>query len=116
MFNLITKYILRKRISKESRIHVKKLPVDEIKIDRSFVANIISDQDDAVIVKSTINLAHDLGMKIVAEGVEDKETVELLRSLNCDYVQGYYFSRPLPVEQATAWFQQYVSSETSEPA
>ncbi len=89
-----------------SLAYVKKLPVDEIKIDRSFVANIMLNQDDAVIVKSTINLAHDLGMGIVAEGVEDKATADRLRELKCDYVQGFYFSRPLPVEQATEWLLQ----------
>ena len=97
-----------------SLAYVKKLPVDEIKIDRSFVATITSNHDDAVIVKSTINLAHDLGMRTVAEGVEDKETVEYLRSLNCDHVQGYYFSRPLPVDQATSWFLQYINTSDTE--
>jgi diguanylate cyclase (GGDEF)-like protein/PAS domain S-box-containing protein len=91
-----------------SLAYIKKLPVDEIKIDRSFVANIILNHEDAVIVKSTIDLAHALGMRIVAEGVEDKETAERLRLLNCDYVQGYYFSRPLPVDQVTSWFLQSV--------
>lgn len=89
-----------------SLAYIKKLPVDEIKIDRSFVANINVNKDDAVIVKSTIDLAHSLGMRVVSEGVEDKETVEHLRALNCDYVQGYYYSRPLPVAETTAWFQQ----------
>ena len=100
-----------------SLAYVKKLPIDEIKIDRSFVANILRDPDDTVIVKSTIDLAHSLGMRIVAEGVEDKETADLLCKLKCDYVQGYYFSRPLPVEQTTEWFEQTAhKSQTTEPA
>ncbi len=88
-----------------SLAYVKKLPVDEIKIDRSFVQNITFDHDDAVIVKSTINLAHDLGMRVVAEGVEEKSTSDFLSGLGCDFVQGYYFSRPLAPAKATQWLE-----------
>ena len=79
--------------------YLKRMPVNEIKIDRSFVKDVCSDKDDAVIVRSTIDLAHNLGLKVVAEGVEDKEVLSLLTGLSCDLAQGYYFSRPLPPDQ-----------------
>ncbi|NOY72045.1 MAG: EAL domain-containing protein [Gammaproteobacteria bacterium] len=90
-----------------SLAYVKKLPVDEVKIDRSFVKNIITDREDAVIVKSTIDLAHKLGMRVVAEGVEDKETGDALCKLGCDYVQGYYYSKPIDATEITTWLQQF---------
>ena len=79
--------------------YLKRMPVNEIKIDRSFVKDVCTNKDDAVIVRSTIDLAHNLGLEVVAEGVEDKDIVNFLAELNCDLAQGYYFSRPLPPEQ-----------------
>jgi diguanylate cyclase (GGDEF)-like protein len=76
---------------------LKKLPVSELKIDSSFVMDMINDQDDDVIVKSTIDLAHNLDLKVVAEGVENKETFERLKELDCDSIQGFYISKALPV-------------------
>lgn len=76
--------------------YLKKLPVASLKIDKSFVFNIENDHDNSVIVGSIADLAHRLGLKVVAEGVETQACQELLASLNCDEAQGYHFSRPLP--------------------
>jgi EAL domain-containing protein (putative c-di-GMP-specific phosphodiesterase class I) len=75
---------------------LKTLPVAEVKVDRSFVARMSSEADDAAIVGSTIGLAHRLGMRVVAEGVENNETWEQLDALGCDLIQGYVLARPLP--------------------
>ncbi len=85
--------------------HLKRLPVNELKIDKSFVLTMAEDSDDAVIVRSTIELAHNMGLKVVAEGVEDARTLEMLRGYHCDVAQGYLISRPLPVLQLTQWLQ-----------
>jgi diguanylate cyclase (GGDEF)-like protein len=85
--------------------YLKKLPVGEVKVDRSFVMNMTSDQDDAVIVRSTIDLARNLGLRVVAEGVEDRSTWETLSSLGCDAAQGYYLGRPMPVLQLDRWLE-----------
>lgn len=79
-----------------SLAYLKRFPVDSVKIDRSFVINMATNQEDAVIVHSIIDLGHNLGLKVVAEGVEDRETMDLLVKMGCDEAQGYYFSRPLP--------------------
>ena len=74
--------------------YLKKLPVDELKIDKSFVMDMITNDNDAVIVRSTIDLAHNLGLKVVAEGVENEEIYDLLKILRCDTAQGFYLSKP----------------------
>lgn len=74
--------------------YLKKLPVDELKIDKSFVMDMITNDNDAVIVRSTIDLAHNLGLKVVAEGVESEEIYDMLRILRCDTAQGFYLSKP----------------------
>ncbi|MBI1195107.1 MAG: EAL domain-containing protein [Gammaproteobacteria bacterium] len=79
--------------------YLRRLPVHELKIDRSFVANIYENDSDAMIVSSTIELAHNLGMSVVAEGIEEAETLDLLGSFRCDFAQGYYISRPTPAEE-----------------
>jgi EAL domain-containing protein (putative c-di-GMP-specific phosphodiesterase class I)/CHASE2 domain-containing sensor protein len=79
--------------------YLKQLPVDELKIDKSFVTSVCEDDNDRIMVRSTINLSHELGLKVVAEGVEDAATLELLRSLECDYAQGYLIGKAMPVEQ-----------------
>lgn len=78
---------------------LKRLPVRELKIDRSFVKDMLHDPDDAVIVHSTIDLAHNLGLSVTAEGVEDAATARRLTELGCDYAQGYHFSPPLPAAE-----------------
>mgnify|MGYP003574948672 FL=1 len=75
--------------------YLKHLPVHELKIDKSFVMAMARDEGDQIMVRSTINLAHELELQVVAEGVEDQETLEMLRSLGCDYAQGYHISRPI---------------------
>jgi diguanylate cyclase (GGDEF)-like protein len=80
-----------------SLVHLKRLPVDYIKIDRSFVMNMEND-DDAAIVRSTIDLAHNLGLQVVAEGVEASLHWEQLTRLGCDFGQGYFIARPAPAE------------------
>jgi EAL domain-containing protein (putative c-di-GMP-specific phosphodiesterase class I) len=84
---------------------LKRLPVDEIKIDKSFVGGMLGDENDAVIVRSTIDLAHNLGLRVVAEGVEDYDTWVQLAELGCDMAQGYYVSRPVPAGQLAKMIQ-----------
>ncbi len=86
-----------------SLAYLKKLPVSEIKIDKSFVTDMLKSDNDAVIVKSIIDLGHNLSLNVVAEGVEDKETVESLKSLGCDVLQGFYFSEPLSSKDFLEW-------------
>jgi diguanylate cyclase (GGDEF)-like protein/PAS domain S-box-containing protein len=82
-----------------SLAYLKKFPVDCLKIDRSFVSDVLEDPDDAIIASSIIKLAHSLGLKVVAEGVETRGQVEFLEKEGCDYVQGFYFARPMAVEE-----------------
>jgi diguanylate cyclase (GGDEF)-like protein len=89
-----------------SLAYLKKLPVDELKIDKSFVLDMRKDRDDATIVQSTIALGHNMGLKVVAEGIEDAETLERLRQLGCDYGQGYYFSKALAPEDFENWLRE----------
>jgi diguanylate cyclase (GGDEF)-like protein len=83
--------------------YLRRLPVGELKIDQSFVANVLIDEQDEVIVRSTIDLGHNLGLVVVAEGVENNEVLERLRSFNCDVAQGYCISRPLAPNHFLAW-------------
>jgi EAL domain-containing protein (putative c-di-GMP-specific phosphodiesterase class I) len=85
--------------------YLKKLPASEIKIDKSFVSDMLKSDNDAVIVKSIIDLGHNLSLNVVAEGVEDKETVTRLKALGCDVLQGYYFSKPLSSEDFLNWLR-----------
>jgi diguanylate cyclase (GGDEF)-like protein len=87
-----------------SLTYLKKLPVEKLKIDQSFVRDIEIDPDDQLIVKATIDLAHTLGMTVIAEGVETAKGYELLRKMKCDYVQGYYISRPIEANQIPGWY------------
>jgi len=89
-----------------SLAYLHQLTIDEIKVDRSFVVHLPSVASDAVIVRSTIELAHNLGLTVVAEGVEDETSLAMLIEDGCDSAQGYYFSRPCPAEQLTAWLTQ----------
>ena len=85
--------------------YLKKLPVNAIKIDKSFVVHMTTEKNDAVIVRSTIDLAHHLGFKVVAEGVEDSDIWDSLVELGCDVAQGYYMSRPLAAPEMTQWLR-----------
>ncbi|WP_078591446.1 putative bifunctional diguanylate cyclase/phosphodiesterase [Streptomyces megasporus] len=88
-----------------SLVHLRRLPVSELKIDRSFVARLAVDAEDAEIVRCTVDLAHSLGLLVVAEGVEDDETWERLRDLGCDAVQGWLVSAAMPPAEATSWLR-----------
>ncbi len=90
-----------------SLAYLKRLAVDELKIDKSFVMAMTRDLDDAKIVRSTIELAHNLGLAVVAEGIETARTWKLLAALGCDEGQGYYISRPMPEDQFMAWLAQW---------
>ncbi|WP_258016236.1 bifunctional diguanylate cyclase/phosphodiesterase [Streptomyces sp. AJS327] len=99
-----------------SLVHLRRLPVSELKIDRSFVARLAVDTEDAEIVRCTLDLAHSLGLLVVAEGVEDDETWERLRDLGCDAVQGWLVAAAMPPEETTAWLRaRDVSSAGSGP-
>jgi diguanylate cyclase (GGDEF)-like protein len=82
---------------------IKRLPINEIKVDKSFVAGMLTDEDDAMIVRSVIDLGHNLGLRVVAEGVETKETLAALAALGCDEAQGYFISRPQTCELLKSW-------------
>jgi EAL domain-containing protein (putative c-di-GMP-specific phosphodiesterase class I) len=86
--------------------YLKKLPVNAVKIDKSFVIDMLKNADSAAIVRATVVLAHDLGLKVVAEGVENQATWHRLAALGCDVAQGYHISKPLPAEQFKAWLEE----------
>jgi diguanylate cyclase (GGDEF)-like protein len=92
-----------------SLVLLQRLPVSEIKVDRSFVKRLTTSPDDAKIVRSIVDLAHALGIAAVAEGVETEEVWDLLEDLGCDSAQGWYVSRPLPAERATEWLLRHPS-------
>jgi len=87
--------------------YLKMLPVNDLKIDRSFVINMQDDENDAIIVFSTIELAHNLGLKVIAEGVQNQSALLRLRQQKCDIAQGYYISEPLPAKALEAWLIDY---------
>lgn len=89
---------------------LRELPVQELKIDKSFVMNMASNDNDTVIVKSTIDLGHNMGLRITAEGVEDQTTLDLLHDLGCDEIQGYFISKPLSIQDFSRWVETYQSS------
>lgn len=86
-----------------SLAYLKSLPVDELKIDKSFVINMETDEDDAKIVRSTVDLAHNLGLTVVAEGVENALIWDKLKDLHCDEAQGYFMSKPIPADSFAPW-------------
>jgi diguanylate cyclase (GGDEF)-like protein/PAS domain S-box-containing protein len=88
-----------------SLAHLKKLSVDQIKVDRSFVADMTTNGDSATIVRSVLDLGRNLGLEVVAEGVEDQDTEDMLRALNCDLVQGYHVGRPVPPPLLEPWLR-----------
>ena len=89
-----------------SLAYLKRLPVSEIKVDRSFVMNMDEDDDDATIVRSTIDLGRNLGLDVVAEGVENEQVWDRLRALGCTSAQGYHLSRAVPAPELRAWLLQ----------
>jgi EAL domain-containing protein (putative c-di-GMP-specific phosphodiesterase class I) len=85
--------------------YLRNLPLSEVKIDRSFVTDMINNQDDATIVRSTIDLGHSMGLKVVAEGVDNAQTVEALAAFKCDLLQGFFIGRPMPGSEIIAWLE-----------
>jgi EAL domain-containing protein (putative c-di-GMP-specific phosphodiesterase class I) len=83
--------------------YLKRLPIQEIKVDRSFVTNMRDDSGNLMIVRATVDLGRNLGLRVVAEGVEDGDTLEQLVSMGCHVAQGFYLSRPLPPIEMTDW-------------
>ena len=83
--------------------YLKQLPTQSLKIDRTFVSDMIEDENDAVIVRSTIDLAHNMGRSVVAEGVESKDILDILEILGCDFVQGFYLCEPLSVSDVARY-------------
>jgi diguanylate cyclase (GGDEF)-like protein len=90
--------------------YLKRFPIDNLKIDRSFIRDVSSDMDDAAIVRATIGLAHNLRLRVVAEGVENDDQLQFLRSLGCDEYQGYYKSKALPAAE----FERLLRAESAE--
>lgn len=86
--------------------YLRRMPIDALKIDTAFVKNMLSNDQDSIIVRSTIALAHNLNLNVVAEGVEDSETMSRLKEMGCDFVQGYYISRPGPWPEIEIWLQE----------
>ena len=94
-----------------SLAQLKRMPVDELKIDKSFVMQMTEGSDDAVIVRSTIELGHNMGLSVIAEGVENDASLALLRSYRCDMVQGYYFSPPLEASELQDWCRSFAGGQ-----
>jgi len=86
--------------------YLQQLPVNELKVDKSFVLEMQNSNNDALTVHSSIYLAHKFGMKVVAEGIEDQATLEALQKAGCDRGQGYYLGRPMPANQVINWLKQ----------
>lgn len=86
--------------------YIKQLPASEIKIDRSLITDLVTRAEDRVIVQTTVDMCHSLGYKVVAEGVEDETTAELLREMGCDMIQGYLLTPPLPFDDILVWLNQ----------
>lgn len=89
-----------------SLLQLYRIPFTELKIDRSFIKNLATNSESRIIVETCILLAHKLGMKVVAEGIEDRETFTILHELGCDIGQGYYFSKPLPEHELHVWLHE----------
>jgi EAL domain-containing protein (putative c-di-GMP-specific phosphodiesterase class I) len=83
--------------------YLKRFPLDALKIDRSFVRDLTTDNEDATITRAVISMARSLGLKAIAEGVETEGQLAFLIENGCDQIQGYYYSRPLPADECTAW-------------
>ena len=86
-----------------SLAYLQRLPVNELKIDRSFVLGLANSSSDGEIVRSTVGLGHNLGLTIVAEGVEDESSLTFLRDVGCDLAQGFFIAKPMPADALTGW-------------
>jgi len=95
--------------------YLRRLPISQLKIDRSFVSHMATSEEDAIIVRSTIDLGRNLGLDVVAEGVEDADVLERLRGLGCDIAQGYVMSRPIPGDELATWLRDFSARSASAP-
>lgn len=95
--------------------YLKKLPVDNLKIDRSFIMDMVDDSDDRIIVQSTIRLAHGLGLKVIAEGVENQQIIDILNDMKCDIGQGYFYSKAVPANEIKA-LKESIDNNTNDQA
>src|SRR2546430_14203844 len=95
--------------------YLANLPVNAVKIDRQFVTPMSTDHRREAIVRATIALGHDLGLEVVAEGVEDAETLEMLRALGCDLAQGYGIARPMDPDAVPAWIGSWTKTAEKIP-
>jgi EAL domain-containing protein (putative c-di-GMP-specific phosphodiesterase class I) len=93
-----------------SLAYLKRLPVDDIKIDKSFIMGLTPESDDAIIVRSTVDMARSLGLMVVAEGVDSTATMDYLRDIGCNWAQGYFISRPLPGPDVAGWLSRWQAS------
>jgi EAL domain-containing protein (putative c-di-GMP-specific phosphodiesterase class I) len=84
---------------------LRNLPIDVLKIDRSFLVDVVTRNDASALINSIVTLAHDLGISVVAEGLETPDQVACLQVLNCDNAQGYFFGKPMPAELAVQFLQ-----------
>jgi diguanylate cyclase (GGDEF)-like protein len=98
-----------------SMAYLGRLPVDELKVDRTFVLSMTGDDSDAVLVRGAIDLGHNLGLTVVAEGVEGDEHVAALRGLGCDIAQGYHYARPMPPAELTHWVRAFPTGSSVGP-
>ena len=94
-----------------SLAQLKQLPVHELKIDKSFIQHLEHDDDDQIIVRSTIELAHNMGLHVVAEGIEDEFALNWLAAHGCELAQGYYISKPKPAAELTPWLLAQLNSK-----
>jgi len=94
---------------------LKVIPATELKIDRSFISDMHQNERDRVIVQKTIEMGHDLGIHVIAEGVENKDQLDFLHLKGCDSAQGYFFSRPLPANEMVTWLHQYRDKPQLQP-
>jgi EAL domain-containing protein (putative c-di-GMP-specific phosphodiesterase class I) len=90
-----------------SLAQLRNIPLHELKIDKSFVMTIASDERNEAIVRTTVNLAHSMRLRVVAEGVEDLESMRRIAALGCAQAQGYFLSKPIAAEEMRAWLQNY---------
>jgi len=93
-----------------SMARLKSLPIDTLKIDRSFLAHVADDANDATIVESLVNVGHGLGKRVVAEGVETAEQLRFLEAIGCDTAQGFFINRPMAASDIPRWFEQWQST------